>query len=123
MKKYLNFKKFSFSIANFLPHSKLFTNHCTNSKNFHSNSKYPFVNFTSSFRKKLFCNITRLNIDKLSLDKIENSNPDKLIAKNTPETEKPFNKDEYITEFGPATKWEDEVIKSELQVVVDCYAE
>ena len=36
--------------------------------------------------------------------------------------DKPFIKEDHIIEFNPQVKWEDEVLKSEIPVVVDCYA-
>jgi hypothetical protein len=69
--------------------------------------------------KLSFCTLDRLNVDKISLTKLdEKDKPFDLKKKE----EKPFNKEDYIIEFNPLVKWEEEVLKSEIPVVVDCYA-
>jgi hypothetical protein len=69
--------------------------------------------FLKSFRP--FCNIHRLNVDKLKIDKDTTSSIDNL-------TKTHFDINKSIVEYGPEVSWENTVLKSEIPVVVDVYA-
>lgn len=71
-------------------------------------------------QNKSFCNLARLNLEKLKLDDINASS--QLGEDDILKEEKPFVKEENILEYGPGTDWEKEVLQSEVPVVVDCYA-
>jgi hypothetical protein len=62
-----------------------------------------------------FCSLERLNVDKI---KLSNKEEKQYEIKE----EKVFNKEEHIIEYNPTVNWEEEVLKSEIPVVVDCYA-
>lgn len=85
-----------------------------------------------TMQRKLFCNFTRLNFDKLSVNKpLETKNSDnqdfKLIKDEEDlkqrEAEKAFIIEENIIEFSHSLNWDEVVMKSEIPVLVDCYAE
>lgn len=68
---------------------------------------------------KTFCNIYRLNVDKLILDKLPSPlNTNEIIP---PKIE--FKIEEHILEYGPDVNWETTVMNSQIPVVVDVYAE
>ena len=74
----------------------------------------------TSIIKRTFCNITRLNVDKLTLEGKKSENTENIISN---EEKKPFNKEDYILEYDADLDWEKEVLKSPIPVIVDCYAE
>lgn len=81
------------------------------------------INSLVKLNKLFFCNITRLNVDKLNLDKLDNKSLNDInIIDNNDKVDK-FDKDNFIIEYGPETKWEEDILKCEIPVVVDCYAE
>jgi hypothetical protein len=69
-----------------------------------------FLNFNRSF----FCNILRLDIEKLKFEK-------DIVSFDKTEAVQ-FNIDENIIEYKPGVNWEETVLKSEIPVVVDVYA-
>lgn len=79
-----------------------------------------------------FCNLARLNFEKLKMgqvkaaDKIDNID-NKIILDEKElqnrEAEKKFVFEENIIEFDPSLNWEEVVLKAEVPVLVDCYAE
>jgi hypothetical protein len=77
--------------------------------------------FNHKYISKPFCNLARLNFDKILLDKLdmEKSSSDILLNQQ----QKEFKKEEHIFEFGPEINWEKDVLQSEIPVVIDCYAE
>ncbi len=81
---------------------------------FQINDKSRFLN-----NKFSFCTLERLNIDKITINKSDNKPFELNLGKKE---EKEFNKEDYIVEYTPEIKWEDEVLKCEIPVVVDCYA-
>jgi len=80
------------------------------------NTRYQSLMYTN-FSKKGFCSIAKLDIDKISLEKLD----DKPININNLAEVKNFSPEENIIEFGTETKWEETVLNSEIPVVVDCY--
>ena len=111
---------------------------------FPKNIKYNFHNLTISnlsvknkiflyyTENKKFCNLLRINFDKLNIGKEnqEKTSTDKnfQIIKDEndlkeKETQANFEIEENILEFNNTTNWEEDVLKSEIPVVVDCYAE
>jgi hypothetical protein len=89
--------------------------------NFHYNLNFfPILQSTLLKNKKFsLCTLERLNVDKISMTKLnEKDKPFDVEIKE----DKPFIKEDHIIEFNPQVKWEDEVLKSEIPVVVDCYA-
>lgn len=107
-----NLYKYSFQHKKFHALSHIFPFHTLNTMNLTKHSVY------NSSRKKSFCNLNKLDIDKLALDKLD----DKPININTINDISNFNKEDNIIEFGPETKWEETVLNSDIPVVVDCYA-
>lgn len=83
------------------------------------------INFTKNFYSfpisRTFCSLNRLNMDKLKLEKLDEKDIQLALLKKKEESPK-FNKEDHIVEFGPGFKWEEVVLKSEIPVVVDCYA-
>ena len=65
-----------------------------------------------------FCSVDRLDVDKLALSKLDEK-PLELKLENK---EKEFSIEDFIVEFNPQVNWEETVLKSEIPVVVDCYA-
>lgn len=79
--------------------------------------KFNFTNRSFFFLNKFqFCSLDRLNIDKI---KLSNKEEKQFELK---EEKKVFNKEEHIIEYNSTVNWEEEVLKSEIPVVVDCYA-
>jgi hypothetical protein len=72
-----------------------------------------------NLNRKTFCTINKLDIDKLSLDKLDNQ---PIIINKIDEENKNFIREDHIIEFGPEIKWEETVLNSDIPVVVDCYA-
>jgi hypothetical protein len=106
-KNFVQFSKFSPRSKIFLTYNRLF------------NINKPSLTIFNSNRKNFSDYLLKLNVDKLSLSKLD----DKPISISTADNEeKDFDKDKYIIEYGPEIKWEEDVLKSELPVVVDCYA-
>jgi heme oxygenase len=68
-----------------------------------------------SLTLRQFCNIHRLNVDKLKIDK-------DMGVKTIDELTEKFDINKSIIEFGPEVSWENTVLKSEIPVVVDVYA-
>jgi hypothetical protein len=100
-------------------------------KNFYILTKIKLANFSKLnsshsnpliFKNKFsFCSLERLNVDKISMNKLNDK--DKPIELNLDKKEeKPFSKEDYIVEYTQEVKWEDVVLNSEIPVVVDCYA-
>jgi hypothetical protein len=86
----------------------------TKLKNF-TNLLKPFTSF-NTFKRSFFCNIYRLNVDKLNIGKEKETS-------NFEKQEQPkFNIDDNIIEYKAGVSWEEVVIKSEIPVVVDVYA-
>ena len=80
--------------------------------------KFNFFNTGKNFfffNKSKFCSLDRLNVDKI---KLSNKEEKQFEMKE----EKIFNKEKHIIEYNPTVNWEEEVLKSEIPVVVDCYA-
>lgn len=84
------------------------------------------------FQKRMFCNLARLNFEKLCINKPQNAkNAEgqefKLIKDEEDlkqrEAEKAFVVEDNIIEFGSSLNWDEVVMKSEIPVLVDCYAE
>ncbi len=78
-----------------------------------------YRNLNSLFSFKKFCTLSKLNVDKLNLEKLEFDDKSINLQK---EDKKEYNKDDYILEFSPALNWEETVLKSEIPVIVDFYA-
>jgi hypothetical protein len=87
---------------------------------FINKNHFTLSNFIN-FKTINFCTLDKLEINKLTLDKISDSKTSDFIVEKQNE-KKEFNKEDYIIEYTPQVKWEDEVLKSEIPVVVDCYA-
>ena len=65
-----------------------------------------------------FCDLNRLHIQKY----LETKPAEKEI-KLEKSASQPFNKEDFVIEFSSELDWETSVMKSEIPVVVDCYAE
>jgi len=100
-------------------------------KNF-SRGYYSIKFNLSNIQKYKFCNLARLNFDKLYVNKPVNSNnnenPEFKLIKDEEdlkkkEGEKSFILEDNIIEFGPNLNWDEVVMKSDIPVLVDCYAE
>lgn len=74
-------------------------------------NKFSFVYFP----KYRFTDLNRLDFDKLGLGN--------KASTSQPSDKKAFDKDSMIVNFQENSSWENEVLKSDLPVVVDCYAE
>ena len=92
----------------------------------------PFSRNMFYIQKRLFCNLARLNFEKMSINKPKNTKNSedqefKLIKDEEDlklrEAEKAFVVEENIVEFSPSLNWDEVVMKSEIPVLVDCYAE
>jgi hypothetical protein len=77
-----------------------------------------------------FCNLARINFDKLEVNKDKENYNDienQLIKDEEDlkkkEATKAFSLDDNIIEFSPDLNWEEVVMKSQIPVLVDCYAE
>ncbi len=67
---------------------------------------------------KKFCTLEKLDVDKLSLEKLVDPKKSDTIIENKTE----FKKEDNVVEYSSATNWENEVLQCEIPVVVDCYA-
>ena len=89
--------------------------------NIKSNSRFlnllQFNNKNTTVRNFNFCSLNRLNVDKL----LES----RALEKELNEVKNPstFLKENFVLEFTNELDWENSVLKSEIPVVVDCYAE
>jgi hypothetical protein len=104
-------------LLKFVTLRRIYTNNLSKfSTNILNKTKYQSSMYTN-FNKKRFCSIAKLDIEKISLDKLD----DKPININNLEEIKNFSPEENIIEFGTETKWEETVLNSDIPVVVDCY--
>ncbi len=83
-------------------------------KKFFNFKCFPKIRTISVIQKQLFCNIHRLNFDKLKIEK------DKTFED---EVEEKFSIDDKIIEYINDTDWQETVLNSEIPVVVEVYAQ